>query len=329
MQVFEGDVEMHVRAERFPLAALSPLLDPRSVGPLDGTLVVDAHLTGSTRALQGTDVRVASVIGFPFGADTPEIKALEEFLPDGLACPSCGGSSFERERDILDVWFDSGSTHRAIRETHPELAERWDRALERRRPGEGVAYLEGPDQHRGWFNSSLMVGIGLSDRAPYTEVYTHGWVLDAQGRAMHKSLGNVISPMDVVGKSGAEIVRWWALATDWRSDVRVGDEILVRVSEAYRKVRNTCRYLISNLYDFEPARHTVAEDRLDAIRDALAGAVGTRPAFSVEVGGLGVFRLLRDGAGCRGRQGDRGGGLGEELTTVYGHEVYLPFGYAG
>jgi len=193
------------------------------------------------------------------GSDAWYETPVAELLPPGFRCPQCAKPGpFRIEHDILDVWFDSGSTHRAIRETHPELAPLWDRALERRTPGEGVAYFEGPDQHRGWFNSSLMVGVGLADRAPYTEVYTHGWVLDAQGRAMHKSLGNVVSPMDVVKKSGAEIVRWWALATDWRNDVRVGDEILVRVSEAYRKVRNTFRFLLGNLADFDPATHAVS-----------------------------------------------------------------------
>jgi len=159
------------------------------------------------------------------------------------------------------VWFDSGCTHRAAPAGNPELQEAWRRARE---TGGRVAYLEGPDQHRGWFNSSLMVGVGIEDRAPYTDVLTHGWVLDQQGRAMHKSLGNVIHPEDVVKRYGAEIVRWWALATDWRSDVRVGDEILQRVSEAYRKVRNTFRFLLGNLDDFKPG-DALPMDRLTAI----------------------------------------------------------------
>ncbi len=211
-------------------------------------------------------MRRAAALTRERGSDAWYETPVSGLLPEGFRCPACGTEGpFRAERDILDVWFDSGSTHRAIRETHPALAALWDRALERRAPGEGVAYFEGPDQHRGWFNSSLMVGIGLADRAPYTEVYTHGWVLDGQGRAMHKSLGNVVSPMDVVAKSGAEIVRWWALATDWRNDVRVGDEILVRVSEAYRKVRNTFRFLLGNLADFDPARHALPGERLTAV----------------------------------------------------------------
>ena len=211
------------------------------------------------------------------GSDAWYETPVAELLPAGFRCPQCGKDGpFRTENDILDVWFDSGSTHRAIRETHPELAPLWDRALERPTPGEGVAYFEGPDQHRGWFNSSLMVGIGLADRAPYTEVYTHGWVLDGQGRAMHKSLGNVISPMDVTKKSGAEIVRWWALATDWRNDVRVGDEILVRVSEAYRKVRNTFRFLLGNLADFDPLRDTLEPAALTGVDRAFLAFLGAR-----------------------------------------------------
>ncbi|MEO5616500.1 MAG: isoleucine--tRNA ligase [Candidatus Eisenbacteria bacterium] len=217
-------------------------------------------------SLDGAVMRRAAELTRERGSDAWYETPVDELLPAGFRCPQCGKDGpFRTENDILDVWFDSGSTHRAIRETHPELAPLWDRAFERATPGEGVAYFEGPDQHRGWFNSSLMVGIGLADRAPYTEVYTHGWVLDGQGRAMHKSQGNVISPMDVTGKSGAEIVRWWALATDWRNDVRVGDEILVRVSEAYRKVRNTFRFLLGNLADFDPARDAVPADAMAGI----------------------------------------------------------------
>ena len=213
------------------------------------------------------------------GSDAWYETPIEEIVPPGFRCPECGKPGpFRTENDILDVWFDSGTTHRAIRESHPALGSLWDRALEKPSPGEGVAYFEGPDQHRGWFNSSLMIGIGTADRAPYTEVETHGWVLDAQGRAMHKSLGNVISPIDVVKKSGAEIVRWWALATDWRSDVRIGDEILVRVSEAYRKVRNTFRFLLSNLYDFDPGRDALPDAELTGVDRAFRRFLASRVA---------------------------------------------------
>ncbi len=185
------------------------------------------------------------------GSDAWYELPVDTFVPAGLACPGCGARGpFRKETDILDVWFDSGCTHRATQATHPEFAAAWARA---RRDGGRIFYFEGPDQHRGWFNSSLMVSAGLTREAPYTDVLTHGWVLDGQGRAMHKSLGNVISPLDVVAKYGAEIVRWWALATDWRGDVRCGDEILQRVADAYRKVRNTFRFLLGNLHDWTPA----------------------------------------------------------------------------
>jgi len=196
------------------------------------------------------------------GSDAWYQLPVERFLPPQATCRHCGQAGpFRKETDILDVWFDSGSTHRAIQVTHPTLREAWSRALAE----DGrVLYFEGPDQHRGWFNSSLMVGIGASGRAPYTDVLTHGWVLDATGRAMHKSLGNVMAPGEVVARSGADIVRWWAMAADWRSDVRVGDEILQRVADAYRKVRNTFRFLLGNLSDFSLA-DAVREDELTRV----------------------------------------------------------------
>ncbi len=192
-------------------------------------------------------------------SDTWYERPVEDFLPKGYACPACSSTGpFRKEEDVLDVWFDSGSTHRAIQASHPELAPAWAAA----RKGEAqVLYFEGPDQHRGWFNSSLMVGVGIEKAAPYTAVATHGWVLDASGRAMHKSLGNVVSPQTLIERYGADGVRWWALATDWRGDVRVGDEILQRVADAYRKVRNTLRFLLGNLSDFTPAQ-AVPEARL-------------------------------------------------------------------
>jgi isoleucyl-tRNA synthetase len=176
---------------------------------------------------------------------------VEDFLPHGFTCPACGKPGpFRKEEDVLDVWFDSGSTHRAIQVSHPELKPAWE--LARQQKAE-VVYFEGPDQHRGWFNSSLMIGVGVEREAPYTFVATHGWVLDGSGRAMHKSLGNVVNPLTLVEKYGADVVRWWALATDWRGDVRVGDEIMQRCADAYRKVRNTLRFLLGNLAGFSPA----------------------------------------------------------------------------
>jgi isoleucyl-tRNA synthetase len=222
-----------------------------------------------------------------------------EFVPPGLACPACGSAGpFRRETDILDVWFDSGSTHRAIRATHPALDAAWRRA---EAEGGHVVSFEGPDQHRGWFNSSLMVGVGITGAAPYTDVATHGWVLDGEGRAMHKHIGNVVWPQDVVHLFGAEVVRWWALATDWRSDVRVGDrtlrhrelkklgvpandpawkerpgdEMLERCADAYRKVRNTFRFLLGNLGDFDPAA-ALPRERLLRVDRAFADMLDAR-----------------------------------------------------
>ena len=209
------------------------------------------------------------------GSDAWYELPVDRFLPEGFTCPGCGaGGPFRKETDILDVWFDSGSTHRAVQVTHPALAEAWSRAV---REGGRIVYFEGPDQHRGWFNSSLMVGVGASGRAPFTDVLTHGWVLDADGRAMHKSLGNVISPETIIGRYGADIVRWWALATDWRNDVRIGEEILSRVADAYRKVRNTFRFLLGNLHDFTPEAALPAT-RLAAVDRAFAAHLAARVA---------------------------------------------------
>jgi isoleucyl-tRNA synthetase len=178
---------------------------------------------------------------------------VEDFLPADLTCPTCGGTGFERERDILDVWFDSGSSHEAVLPFHPDL--RWPAQM----------YLEGSDQHRGWFQSSLLVGLGTRGRPPFSEVLTHGFLIDVDGRKMSKSVGNVILPQDVIKESGAEILRLWVAMSDFREELRVGKQILARVVEAYRKFRNTLRYLASNLYDFDPAADRVAADALQEV----------------------------------------------------------------
>ncbi|HUK64013.1 MAG TPA: class I tRNA ligase family protein, partial [Dongiaceae bacterium] len=219
------------------------------------------------------------------GSDAWYERPIEDFLPRGFRCgdsrgEGCGSTGpFRKETDVLDVWFDSGSTHRAVQVTHPALRAAWERA---RRDADGkggaIVYFEGPDQHRGWFNSSLMVGMGVDDVPPYTHVATHGWVLDGEGRAMHKSLGNVISPLTLIEHYGADVVRWWALAGDWRTDMRVSEEILQRVADAYRKVRNTFRFLLGNLSDFRRG-DAVAEaglTRVDrAFRDHLRDTVAS------------------------------------------------------
>jgi isoleucyl-tRNA synthetase len=194
-----------------------------------------------------------------YNADAWYERPLEEFVPAGLTCPSCGGTTFERERDILDVWFDSGSSHEAVLARSPELG--WPADM----------YLEGSDQHRGWFQSSLLVALATRGRPPYREVLTHGFLIDLEGRKMSKSVGNVISPQEVIKESGAEIIRLWVASTEFTEELRVSKEILTRVIDVYRKLRNTCRILVGNLYDFDPARDLVSFERLEPVdRFALA-----------------------------------------------------------
>lgn len=182
-----------------------------------------------------------------------------ELLPDGFKCPKCGGAEFRKETDILDVWFDSGSSCVAVLETRDNLHFPAD------------VYLEGGDQYRGWFNSSLSCGIAAHDTAPYKQIVTHGWVVDGEGKKQSKSLGNVTAPQEIIDKSGAEILRLWAAAVDYTEDVRCSDEILSRVVDAYRKFRNTLRYALGNLDGFDPASDLVADiEMLEIDRWALA-----------------------------------------------------------
>jgi isoleucyl-tRNA synthetase len=187
------------------------------------------------------------------GADAWYERPIADFLPEGLKCAKCGGGDFEKEMNILDVWFDSGSSHEAVLAVRPELT--WPSDL----------YLEGSDQHRGWFQSSLLLGLGTRGYAPYRQVVTNGFLLDTDGQKMSKSLGNVIAPKDVINQSGADILRLWVSMSDYQEESRVSKEILTRVAEAYRKIRNTLRYLISNLYDFDPAKDLVDRTRLEEV----------------------------------------------------------------
>jgi len=208
-------------------------------------------------------VEKAAAVFERYNADAWYERPIEEFLPEGLTCPSCGGASFERERDILDVWFDSGSSHEAVLARSPELG--WPADM----------YLEGSDQHRGWFQSSLLVALATRGRPPYREVLTHGFLIDLEGRKMSKSVGNAISPQEVIKESGAEIVRLWVASTEFTEELRVSKEILTRVVDTYRKLRNTCRILVGNLYDFDPLVDSLPVDQLDAIdRYALARFAG-------------------------------------------------------
>jgi isoleucyl-tRNA synthetase len=192
------------------------------------------------------------------GADVWYEKEAKDLLPSGAKCKKCGGIEFEKEMDILDVWFDSGVSHAAVLEERGDL----------RSPAD--LYLEGSDQHRGWFHSSLLESMGTRDAAPYRAVLTHGFVVDGEGKKMSKSAGNVIVPQEVIKKYGAEVLRLWVAAEDYREDIRISDSILVQLSEAYKKIRNTFRYLLGNLYDFDPSKDMVQySDMLDIDRWAL------------------------------------------------------------
>ena len=186
------------------------------------------------------------------GADAWFAEGVDQIVPEGTHCPRCGpeATSFRREIEILDVWFDSGSSQRAVLEGRDDLA--WPADL----------YKEGPDQHRGWFNSSLILAVAGRDAAPYRTVLTHGWMVDAQGRAMHKSLGNVIDPAEVVESRGADILRLWTAANDFTRDGRFSWDGIDQVSEAYRRIRNTLRFLLGNVSDFDPQSDTLPTESL-------------------------------------------------------------------
>jgi isoleucyl-tRNA synthetase len=174
----------------------------------------------------------------------------EELMGPGRACFKCGGKTFRKESDILDVWFDSGSSHLAVLNQKNGLS--WPSDM----------YVEGGDQFRGWFQSSLLIGTGLKGASPYRECVTHGWTLDADGRAMSKSLGNIVEPEKIVKQYGADLLRLWVASVDFTEDVRMSDVIAARLSEAYRKFRNTFRYLLGNMFDFHPASDALPGEKL-------------------------------------------------------------------
>ena len=182
------------------------------------------------------------------GADAWYTHSAEELLPAGTKC-ACGASKWRKESDVLDVWFDSGSTHLAV------LSEKdgtWPADV----------YLEGPDQYRGWFHSSLLVAVGIRGRAPYREVVTHGWTLDEKGAPMSKSLGNAMYPNEICDKWGADLLRLWVASQDYTTDMRMSEATMTQLSEAYRKIRNTFRFALSNLFDFDPAVDSVPDSEL-------------------------------------------------------------------
>jgi isoleucyl-tRNA synthetase len=175
-------------------------------------------------------------------------KEASEILPEGTACPKCGCREFTKEKDIMDVWFDSGSSHRAVCKQRPYLGTPAD------------LYLEGNDQYRGWFQSSLLTSVATEGTAPYRTVLTHGMILDMERRKMSKSMGNGISPQEVIQQYGADVLRLWVASADYQSDITISREILKQMSEAYRKIRNTARYILGNLYDFDPNKDFVSPD---------------------------------------------------------------------
>lgn len=188
------------------------------------------------------------------GADAWFTRPAEDFIPEGFECPSCGEKkSFGKERDILDVWFDSGVSYAAVMEVEEGIREQVD------------LYLEGSDQHRGWFHTSLLTSIGTRGRAPYKRVLTHGFVVDGEGKKYSKSAKNYVPPDVLINKHGAEILRFWVASEDYRDDMRFSDEILTRLIEAYRKIRNTSRYIVANLSDFDPANDMVDDKELQEI----------------------------------------------------------------
>jgi len=196
---------------------------------------------------------VAKIFGAGRGIEEWYLRGEAELVPAGTRCGKCGGERFRKETDILDVWFDSGCSHAAVLETRPDL--RWPAEL----------YLEGSDQHRGWFHSSLLEAMATRGAPPYKAVLTCGFVVDGQGRKMSKSVGNTVLPEDLMPKYGAEVLRLWAAAEDYTEDIHLSTEILDRLVDAYRRVRNTYRFLLGNLGDFEPARDRQSYARLDEV----------------------------------------------------------------
>ncbi|MDO4731081.1 MAG: isoleucine--tRNA ligase [Clostridia bacterium] len=187
------------------------------------------------------------------GSDSWYAKSVEEILPKGTKCKKCSSENFEKEKDIMDVWFDSGVTHAAVLQRRDYL----------RYPAD--LYLEGADQYRGWFQSSLLTSVATKNIAPYKAVVTHGWVVDGEGRKMSKSLGNGIAPKEIIDMYGADILRLWVASSDYHADIRISKDILKQLSEAYRKIRNTARYILGNLCDFDPNKDMLPVEELTSL----------------------------------------------------------------
>ena len=180
-------------------------------------------------------------------------KEADELVPNGFVCPHCGGVHFSKETDIMDVWFDSGSTHAGVLDARDYLKFPAD------------VYLEGGDQYRGWFQSSMLTSITAKGVAPYKQIITHGWTVDGEGKAMHKSLGNTVAPEEVIKDYGADMLRLWVSSTDYTQDVRISKDIMKQLSQAYLKIRNTARYMLGNLCDFNPDTDLVAVEKMESL----------------------------------------------------------------
>jgi len=213
-------------------------LDPKVIENFAGTILLDSE-----------------------GSDRWFTESVDRWLPENFQC-QCGGIQFETGTDILDVWFDSGMSHRSVLGTREELSFPAD------------MYLEGSDQHRGWFQVSLITAMALEGRSPYRSVLTHGFVVDGEGRKMSKSLGNVIAPQEVVSSRGADVLRLWVASSDYREDVRLSEEILSQVTEMYRKIRNTLRFCIANVADFDPSKHAVSPSKLEEMDRWILSSLG-------------------------------------------------------
>lgn len=198
-------------------------------------------------------MKVSDIFGKE-GSDAWFAHDAEYFLPDGYACPHCGAAEgFDKETDIMDVWFDSGSTHAAVLKNRDYL----------RRPAD--VYLEGADQYRGWFQSSLLTSVAGGNGAPFRQIVTHGWTVDGEGKKMSKSLGNGIDPQDIIKQYGADILRLWVASSDYHADIRISKDILKQLSDNYRKIRNTARFCLGNLYDFDPDQDMLPNDELEEL----------------------------------------------------------------
>ncbi|MFH1259900.1 MAG: isoleucine--tRNA ligase [Elusimicrobiota bacterium] len=219
-----------------------------------GTPVPIFYCAGCKKPLEDISAMeaVEKIIGAE-GSDAWFVKTPEEILPVGMKCKSCGGEKFYKEEDILDVWFDSGVSHQAVLKNNSELS--WPADL----------YLEGSDQHRGWFQTSLIPAVALAKKPPYRTVLTHGFTVDGAGRKMSKSTGNVIAPQKIIEKYGAEILRLWAASSDYQEDVRLSDEIVKGLVDNYRKIRNTLRFILGNLYDFSVEKNSLEYGQMDEI----------------------------------------------------------------